>query len=434
MTGVPAEPVEPKLAATVVLLRRGRSGPEVLLTRRPASMAFAPDVYVFPGGRVDTDDSDPALIARSVMDMAAAATALGGDLEPRAAVAAHIAAVRELFEEAGVLLASRHVEGPIAPRVLGAARSSLVGGEASFAQIASELDLRLGTDLLVPLSRWVTPPTLPRRFDARFFAAELPAVIRVSFEGGEVAGHIWRTPAAALRAMGDGEIRMWLPTSATLQQLEHARSIDEIRERLAPAALGAVEVEMIAPDVTRIVMPAGGGVAGQPVCAYLVGHRRLMLVDPGDPTGEGLERALAIAAERGGAIVAIALTHVDPDHAGGAEAMAEITGSPVVGGPGSGPFLPHAVRELRDLEPIDHGDVPIRAVLAPGPRPDHIAYLVGEEGEPRFAITGDLDGMRGARSILQPVDEHALTASRDRVNALAPGARWLGGHPAERPA
>ena len=102
----------------------------------------------------------------------------------------------------------------------------------------------------------------------------------------------------------------------------------------------------MSPEVTRVVMPAGGGVAGQPVCAYLVGHRRFVLVDPGDPTGPGLDRALALAARDGGAIEAVALTHVDPDHAAGAEAVAEILGVPVFVGPGGGRPLPYEVREL----------------------------------------------------------------------------------------
>ena len=120
--------------------------------------------------------------------------------------------------------------------------------------------------------------------------------------------------------MADGRLTLWLPTSTTLQQLEHVASIDEIRDaaRARAARLGPGR-RTVDDAIIRIVMPAGGGVAGQPVCAYLVGRRRFVLVDPGDPTGPALDRALALAAERGGADRGVALTHVDADHAAGAE-------------------------------------------------------------------------------------------------------------------
>jgi glyoxylase-like metal-dependent hydrolase (beta-lactamase superfamily II)/8-oxo-dGTP pyrophosphatase MutT (NUDIX family) len=367
----------------------------------------------------------------------AAADALGGDLDPTRALAAHVAAIRELFEEAGVLLADRVDDPPgdtnptaVPARARSLARSALVGGEATFGTIVSELDLRLRTDLLVPLSRWVTPPVLPRRFDARFFATELQAGARVSFEGGEVVDHAWLTPGAALRAMGDGAISMWLPTSATLQQLEHARSLAAMREHLTPGSLGAIEVKPISADITRIVMPAGGGVAGQPVCAYLVGRRRHVLIDPGDPTGPSLDRVMQLVAARGGSIEAVALTHADPDHAGGAEAVAEVLGIPVLAGPGAGRSLPYAVTELDDLAPIAASDVALRAIRTPGPTPEHLAFLVGDPDAPSFAISGDLDGRRGARSIVAPADEAATIASCDRLLSLASDAQWLGGHPA----
>lgn len=422
-------PVEPKLAATVVLVRPGRHGPEVLLTQRPASMAFAPDMHVFPGGRMDPGDAEPSLLARSVITSAAAALALGGDLPPALALAAHVAAIRELFEEVGVLLADLGDGTAVPARSSGLARSALVGGEATLGAIAAELGLRLRTDLLVPLSRWVTPPSLPRRFDARFFVAELPPRARVSFEGDEVAGHDWLTPAAALGAMAEGTIGMWLPTSATLQQLEHASSVAEMRERLTPGLLGLIDVDAITPSLTRITMPAGGGVAGQPVCAYLVGRRRLVLIDPGDPTGPSIDRAMALAAARGGAIEAIALTTVDPDHAGGVEALAQVLGVPVLGGPGAGRPVPYPVTELADLERLAFGDLPIRAVHAPGPGPDHLAFIAGEGSDADLVIAGDLDGRRGMRSIVRPVDPTAVESSRNRLHDLAPAARWLAGHP-----
>jgi glyoxylase-like metal-dependent hydrolase (beta-lactamase superfamily II)/8-oxo-dGTP pyrophosphatase MutT (NUDIX family) len=395
---------------------------EALLTQRPSTMAFAADMHVFPGGRVDTADADPSLISRSALSPDEAAAALGGDLEPEVALAAHLAAVRELFEEAGVLLAETD-----APELsIGAARSALLHGEATLASLATDLNLWLRTDLLVPLSRWVTPRILPRRFDARFFAAMLADGFEPSFEGGEVVDHAWLRPTDALAAMAEREISMWPPTSATLQQLEHARSIEEIRERIAPRSLGTIELEELSPEVTRVVMPAGGGIAGQPVCAYLVGRRRLVLIDPGDPTGPALDRVMALAAARDGVIEAVALTHVDPDHAAGAEALAVQLGIPILAGPGGGRPLPHAIRELVELEVLDFCDVPVQTVLAPGPRPDHVVFVAADGA---FVVTGDLDGVRGARSIVGPEDRPAWAASLERVGQLARDARRLPGHP-----
>ena len=132
------------------------------------------------------------------------AVALGGDLAPAAArwrrMSRRSASCSRRPACCWPTPAARALRSRPGP--LSEARSALVGGDAGFESIAAELDLRLRTDRLVALSRWVTPPTLPRRFDARFFAAELPAGARVSFEGGEVAGHRWLTPGR--RAGRDG--------------------------------------------------------------------------------------------------------------------------------------------------------------------------------------------------------------------------------------
>jgi glyoxylase-like metal-dependent hydrolase (beta-lactamase superfamily II)/8-oxo-dGTP pyrophosphatase MutT (NUDIX family) len=415
--------VEARPAATVVLLRPGPAGLEALLTHRPSTMAFAPDMHVFPGGRVDPADADPSLAVRSVRTPAEAAGAMGGDLPPGVALVAHVAAIRELFEEAGVLLAD--TSAPAA--LISAGRSALLRGETSLPSLARDLDLWLRTDLLVPLSRWVTPAGYPRRFDARFFVAALLDGVEPSFEGDEVAAHGWLRPTDALAAMAERRLAMWLPTTTTLQQLEHVTSVDEIIEFLSPGPLGAIVVDELTPELTRIVMPAGGGVAGQPVCAYLVGRRRFVLIDPGDPTGPALDRAVELAAARGGTTEAVALTHVDPDHAAGAESLAESLAIPVLAGPGGGRPLPYTVRELADLEWLEAGDVPLRAVHAPGPRPDHLAFIVGN-GE--FVLAGDLDGVRGARALVGPWDDAAASASIDRLRRLALEAVWLSGHPA----
>lgn len=414
----------PQPAATVVLLRPERGGRalEVLLTHRPATMVFAGDMHVFPGGRVDPADADRRLVERSAITPEAAAVALGGDLAPEPAHAAYVAAIRESFEEAGVLLADHP---PGADLVLARARLLLEPG--AFPEIAVALDLRLRTDRLVPLSRWVTPPGLSRRFDARFFAAAMPKGSDASLAGIEVVSHAWYSPLAALEAMADGGLGMWLPTSTTLQQLAHVRRIDEIRDRMAPGVLGEVAVDEVTEELVRIEMPAGGGVAGQPVHAYLVGRRDLVLIDPGDPTGTALDRAVEEARRRGGRIRAIALTHADPDHAAGAEALRDQVGGPVYVGPGGGRHLPYESVELVDGATISECDIAVRAVATPGPRPDHLAFLLGD-GE--LVISGDLDGVRGRRSILAPPDDAAWRASEGRLRAIAPGATWLGGHPA----
>lgn len=423
-----AASIAPVPAATVVLLRPGSAGLEALLTHRPSSMAFAADMHVFPGGRVDAGDADPALAARSAISPHEAAAAIGGDLRPDAALAAYVAAIREAFEEVGVLLADSSASATA--EVVAAARAHLLRDASAFPAIAEALDLRLRTDRIVPISRWVTPPGLSRRFDARFFVAMLPDGADASLVGDEVVAFDWHRPIDALDAMADGRIGMWLPTSTTLQQLANVSTIEEVRHRMTPGRLGLVVVESVADGVVRIEMPAGGGVAGQPVNAYLVGRRSFVLVDPGDPTGGALDRAVAEARDRGGTIRAIALTHADPDHAAGAEALREQLGVPVMVGPGGGRHLPYPTVEIGNGTVMDDGDLAWRVVETPGPRPDHLAFVVGGDGtgERPSVLSGDLDGVRGARSIPGPQDDDAWTRSEARLRQVAPGARWLGGH------
>jgi glyoxylase-like metal-dependent hydrolase (beta-lactamase superfamily II)/8-oxo-dGTP pyrophosphatase MutT (NUDIX family) len=412
---------EPRPAATVVLLRPGSNGLEALLTHRPPTMEFAPDVHVFPGGRVDPTDADPDLQARSVVTADEAEDALDGDLSGEEALAHYVAAIREAFEEVGILLADVGRAGDLV-----AARRRLLESAEAFPHVAKDLDLRLRTDLLVPLSRWVTPPFMNRRFDTRFFVAAAPDAVEVTLVGEEVTTHAWYRPVDALESMAAGELDMWLPTSTTLTQLLHVTAVEDIKARLAPGRLGVVGIEDVADDIIRIEMPAGGGVASQPVNAYLVGREHFVLIDPGDPTGEGLDRAVAEASARGVSIMSILLTHADPDHAAGAEALREQLGIDVFVGPGGGRHLPYPVTEVDDGSGFEVGDVTLRVIGAPGPAPEHLAFVIGDG---RFAITGDLDGRRGARSLFAPADGAAWRRSVARLRSVAPGAVWLGGHP-----
>jgi 8-oxo-dGTP pyrophosphatase MutT (NUDIX family) len=214
-------PVEPKLASTVVLMR---SGPfEVYLLRRVASMAFAASMYVFPGGGVDPRDAavQPAWAGPAPGEWA---ERLGQD--EAAARAIVCAAVREVFEESGVLLA-----GPDAETVVGdvsgtdweQARVALVAREVGFAELLAGRGLVLRTDLLVPWSRWITPEFEPRRYDTYFFLAALPDGQKTREVGGEADEAAWCTPADAV----DGRFALLPPTRMTLRELSACAAVGE---------------------------------------------------------------------------------------------------------------------------------------------------------------------------------------------------------------
>jgi len=271
---------------------------------------------------------------------------------------------------------------------------------------------------------------MPRRFDTRFFVAELPPDTEPTFTTDEVLADRWLTPAAALDAMAAGEIGLWPPTSATLQQLEHVQSFAEVRERLAPGALLAPRAVIESPEVERIVLGGAGGVPGQTVNCYLVGRRELVVVDPGDPSDEAAAAILAAVERRGGQVAAIAVTHADPDHAAGAEPLALRLGLRVFVGPGGGRVFMGEVEQLVDGQRIAAGDIELTVIATPGPRADHVAYLIGARGEPGHGadvLIGDLVGGRGSRAIVGPPDAAAWQWSLARVAALRPG-RIFPGH------
>jgi len=385
-------------------------------------MAFAGDMHVFPGGATDAGDSSADVVARSALGPDACAASWGGGVAPAEAVAGYVAAVRELFEEAGVLLAEARGGTHLSATTLMRARLALLDGSATLAAVADELDLTLRTDLLAPLSRWVTPPFVPRRFDVRFFAAEIPAAGEVSFVGGEVVAHRWVTPRAALAAMAAGEIGLWVPTSATLHQLAWVRTFDEVRERLAPGP--PVSVIVIEDDcvVALVVLPGAGGVPGQAVNAYVVGRRDVVVVDPGDPSEEAVDALRAAAARRGGRIAAIVLTAAEADRSAGAEALAGGEDVPVYAGPGAQRVLPFDVVELADGARVPDAEADLRAQLLPGRGPERLGLLVGDA-----LIVGDLVGPGPSRAIVGPVDDVALARSLELVAGLG-AARLLPAH------
>ncbi len=415
------EEPRPRPASTVALLRRGSPGVEVLLTHRPATMAFGPGLHVFPGGAVDPEDSDPALLTSSVLDAAACAAAWAGDLSPETAIAHAVAAIREVFEEAGVLLATLPGGSTLDPTLLAAA---LADG-ASLADVVRRHDLVLRTDLLVPLAHWVTPPMgMSRRYDTRFYVAAMDGAA-LSLDDREVAAHEWIAPASALEECAEGRIALWPPTSATLRQLAPARGIADVRTHLAPVA-GWVRPVTDGPGdgLVRVRATGAGGIPGLAVNTYLVGHRRLVVVDPGDPGEPAMDAILAASAERGAEITGVILTAPVPDHAGGVLVVAERLGVPVLAAASAvrdaSALVAGPVRGLRDEEEVTLGDVPLRVVATPGTHPGHIALWASSVGA---VLTGDLDGPGPSRGIPEPVDARALDRSRARVTALAAGLR-----------
>ncbi|MEU2614425.1 NUDIX hydrolase [Micromonospora sp. NPDC007271] len=219
--GVPAVP---RVAATVLLLRPAGADFEVYVIRRVAAMAFG-GMYAFPGGGVDRSDSQAHL------DWAGPEPAEWGDrlaLTPDAAQAVVCAAAREVFEEAGVLLA-----GPDPATVVGdvsgddweTARQDLEARRTGFADLLAGRRLTLRSDLLLPWSRWITPEFEPRRFDTYFFVALLPEGQRTRDVSGEADHTLWIRPADALARAEDGELNMLPPTVLTLAQVVAAGNL-----------------------------------------------------------------------------------------------------------------------------------------------------------------------------------------------------------------
>jgi 8-oxo-dGTP pyrophosphatase MutT (NUDIX family) len=235
----PARPVTPRLAATTTLLRQGADGRvEVFLVRRHIQSDFAPDVFVFPGGSVNADDRDaeraPGLCAPVAPPADGAPdnpTALGFGLRA--------AALRELFEEAGVLLARRDgqalaVAGDDIAR-FAAHRDALNRRQTTLAAIATQEGLTLATDELVYWAHWITPTALPKRFDTYFFLAPMPSAQEAAHDALETTEGVWVAPEDALAGYARGDFPLVFATVHQLRALTGLASADDARIRFAAA-------------------------------------------------------------------------------------------------------------------------------------------------------------------------------------------------------
>ncbi|MEU9301324.1 NUDIX hydrolase [Streptomyces sp. NPDC048269] len=242
-------PVDPRRAATVMLLRDTPAGPAVHMLRRRASMAFAGGAYAYPGGGVDPRDEEHQVgwAGPSRDDWA---HRLGTDT--RTAQAIVCGAVRETFEEAGVLLAGQTpdtVVGDTTGDDWEADRLALVARELSFAEFLDRRGLRLRSDLLGAWARWITPEFEPRRYDTWFFVAALPEGQRTRNASTEADRTVWIRPADAAAGYDKGELLMMPPTISTLRSLEPYGS--------AADALAAAGAQDLTPVLARATLEDG---------------------------------------------------------------------------------------------------------------------------------------------------------------------------------
>lgn len=240
----------PLPAATVTLVRDSAHGLEVLMLQRNFSLGFMPGVHVFPGGALDAADDSPELHALCVgLDDTAASRALG--LE-RGGLAYWIAAIREAFEEAGILLAYDAGGGIVA--LSGAAaeryhahRHALDKGRSDFATIARGEGLRLATDRLLYFGHWITPVGIPRRYDTRFFLASAPEKQEARHDNSETIAHAWVQPQEALDLCAREALNMRFPTIKTLERFAACTTTAE----LIAAITATREVQTLQPRLAR---------------------------------------------------------------------------------------------------------------------------------------------------------------------------------------
>ena len=468
-------PSDARLAASVLLLRDAApspgsaSGLEVLMLRRADRAGdMRSGVMVFPGGVLDARDRDAHIHCLGPDDASVSARmglALGG-------LDYFVAAVRETFEEVGLLLTDTEVD----TASLAGWRERLQQGSASAAEFCQHLSLRLDLRGLVYMSHWLTPPGSPQRFDTRFFMALAPPRQQAQADLGEAQELMWLSPAQALdRERG---LRLLPVTQRLLQSLgEHAsadaamqaaralqqvplimpRRASSVRgarvvlphelpyaevARLDPLGHGQTHADLLAgravqlsPHIIRVTAPNPGPMTGPGTNSYLVGQGdEWTAIDPGPVSPEHLQALLAAVPGR---ITQILVTHTHRDHSPGAAALSAATGAPVLGRVADHPqwqdesFAPS--REPQDGERLQLGPrVTLRVIHTPGHASNHLCYLLEEE---RTLFTGD-HVMQGSTVVINPPDGDmsAYLASLAQLldvelDWLAPGHGFLVAQP-----
>ncbi len=454
----------PRPAATLILLREGV---EVLMLQRAQTAAFLGGAYVFPGGSIDAQD----LLARRVLGLTDAQAsarlkvASGG-------IGYYVAAVRECFEEAGILLACGKDGAQIPPS---RAESLMHWRAKPFHEMLEAEDLYVPAGELAYFGHWITAPGRSRRFDTRFFVAFAPAGQPGSHDAGETVHDVWITPREALARAERGEIELVFATQHSLRELgkfpdaraafEHAWALPEIGEnrtcwaqgrdgprvfRRADAPyfeihwsdpgetgqttydLAAGETKRLDPCVRRLIAPNPGLMTGPGTNTYIVGGEELAVIDPGPAIDSHIEKILS---ETRGALRWILCTHSHLDHSPAAAALKAASGAEVLGRPApagqDASFAPDYVLEHGHRVELV-GSITLRAIHTPGHASNHLCYLLEQT---KMLFTGD-HVMQGSTVVINPPDGdmRAYLASLERLLGedlaiIAPGHGYLIGAP-----
>jgi 8-oxo-dGTP pyrophosphatase MutT (NUDIX family) len=248
-----AAPIEPRPASTVLLLRDAAAGIEVLMVTRNVASDFASGALVFPGGRVDGGDSEPAVLA--------CCRGAGGDAK---AMAFRVAAVRETYEEAHLLLARRRGSEALLTAAdverLEAAAAARLGRTPEFADLVDGGEIELATDLLVPFAHWITPVGPPKRFDTHFFLAPAPAEQVAAHDGREAVDTVWIVPQQAIADSEAKRITLVFATRMNLAKLGRSRSVAEALAAARADTIVTVCPELVeAPEGKLLRIPAAAG-------------------------------------------------------------------------------------------------------------------------------------------------------------------------------
>ncbi len=436
----------PRPSAAVVPWRRGPHGEcQVYWVRRSRTMKFLGGWYAFPGGGLARSDAAIDIAARPQSPAATFSNPepeiseelrrqLGEDLAPGIAACA----IRELFEETGLLLARDPQGGDLeggqgaSSESLANARRRLLEKDTGFAGLAAEAGWRLDASPLVFAGRWLTPPLAPMRFDNRFFLLEWDQsrALQPSLMGSELDRGEWLRPADAVARWHSGEALVAPPILHILRVLAEDGPEDGLPRLQRPdeANLGPFRRIEFRPGVVLLPLLTPTLPPARRTNAVLLGNRQTVLVDPATPLPDEIERlrrALEDARRQGREIQAIWLTHHHPDHIGAVETVRRDLGVPVCAHRLAAEHLER--RGIKVDQELEDGQVvvldgdppfPVRVIHTPGHTRGHLCFF---DETYRSLIAGDLASTLSTIVIDPPEgDMDAYLQSLDRVIELSP--------------